>query len=147
MASPILPSNSKPSYITAGISVFGQSPPATSKKSASNKLLFRFLTKKISPKYPSSSANGNLNFQKSVQTSFTSFPAFISPSYFKFHLSASVSGCASERSTELSLYLTIFTTNSEDSWVISKANKKIIQNRGQTNIFFKTLLQIIKVSK
>ena len=49
MASPILPSISKPSYITAGISVFRQSPPATSKESASNKLLFHFLTKKSLP--------------------------------------------------------------------------------------------------
>lgn len=52
-------------------------------------------------------------------------------------------------STELSLYLTLIIINlaqdSKVSWVISKANQIIFQNRVQTNTLFKSLLLIAEV--
>ena len=54
-------------------------------------------------------------------------------------------------STELSLYLTLITIklahDSKASWVTSKANQIITQNRVQTNTLFKTLLLIAEMGK
>lgn len=88
MASFILPSDSRSSYITERISLLRWSPPVASKKNAPNKLLFLFLTNKFSfpnilvllPMEPQISS-------EPLQTFFTSPPAFIFPSYTKSHLS------------------------------------------------------------
>lgn len=102
MASPFLPSDSRPSYTIEGLSLDSllsypqKRVPQINCSFSSWQILSFSNILVLLPKEPQTSS-------KPLWTSFTSSHTFTFPSHFKSHLSASHSGCAS---VELNLFLT-----------------------------------------